>query len=320
MPESDALSRPPLILIANDQEWSARSLESILGPSGYAVLRAYTGRQALDLARTVQPDILILDAKMPDLSGIELCMLLREDPRVGASTPIIVTTSDSAERMPSIEAYQAGAWEFCRQPLDAEVLLLKLNTFLKAKREVDRVREASLLDQTTGLYNMRGLARRAREIGAEAFRQRNSLACVAFATDADQLAYDNRLMDELAQRIAEHLSAICAKSGRISDAIGRLGYSEFGIIAPATEAKGAIRLVERLQASLAAAPLQVAGEERRLGIRAGYCAVDDYAQSSVDAVEMLLRAASALRQLRTEGHAGDQIRSFDEAPAIRMVQ
>ena len=41
----------PLVLIANDQEWSARSLESILGPNGYAVIRAYTGQQALERAR-----------------------------------------------------------------------------------------------------------------------------------------------------------------------------------------------------------------------------------------------------------------------------
>ena len=47
MPDRDMSQRPPLVLIANDQEWSARSLESILAPNGYAVLRAYTGIQAL---------------------------------------------------------------------------------------------------------------------------------------------------------------------------------------------------------------------------------------------------------------------------------
>ena len=58
---------PPLVLIANDQEWSARSLESILGPNGYSVIRAYTGQQALDRARTAHPDLIILDAQMPDM-------------------------------------------------------------------------------------------------------------------------------------------------------------------------------------------------------------------------------------------------------------
>src|SRR5256885_1693031 len=49
-------SRPPLALIINDQEWWARSLESILAAKGYAVLRAYNGAQALLTARNARPD------------------------------------------------------------------------------------------------------------------------------------------------------------------------------------------------------------------------------------------------------------------------
>ena len=71
----------PLVLIANDQEWSARSLESILGPHGYSVVRAYTGQQALERARTSLPDLIILDAQMPDMHGFDVCRSLRSDPR-----------------------------------------------------------------------------------------------------------------------------------------------------------------------------------------------------------------------------------------------
>src|ERR671914_2695061 len=176
----------PLVLIANDQEWSARSLESILGPSGYSVVRAYTGLQALERARTAQPDIIILDAQMPDLHGFEVCRQLRSDPRFSANTPLIITTSGPSGRTQRLEAYRAGAWEFLGQPLDGEALLFKLNTFLQCKREVDALREENLLDPGTGLYNMRGLSRRAREIGAEAFRRRDPIACVVFAPDADE--------------------------------------------------------------------------------------------------------------------------------------
>src|ERR671933_425010 len=78
MLDSTKPPRPPLVLIANDQEWSARSLESILGPHGYAVLRAYTGRQAMELARSAQPDAVILEAGMPDIAGTEICRILLE--------------------------------------------------------------------------------------------------------------------------------------------------------------------------------------------------------------------------------------------------
>ncbi len=135
-----------MVLIANDQEWSARSLESILGPNGYSVVRAYTGQQALERARTAQPDMIILDAQMPDIHGFEVCRMLRSDPRFSATTPIVITTSGPSGRTQRLEAYRAGAWEFLGQPLDGESLLLKLRTFLQCKLEVDALREESLLD------------------------------------------------------------------------------------------------------------------------------------------------------------------------------
>lgn len=288
-------SPPPLVLLANDQEWSARSLESVLGPHGFASVRAYTGRQALELARRVHPDVIILDSGMPDISGIEICQRLREDPEFPRSTPIVVTTAGPASRAQRLEALRAGAWEFLTQPIDAESLLLKLDLFVQARREMDRSRDESLLDSTTGLYNVRGLARRAREIGAEASRRRAPLACVAISPmveDPDAGA------DHLDDRIAEHVSEVCRRLARSSDAVGRLGRSEFAIIAPSTDPEGAARLVHRLREQVEGETVTVNGEPYHLRCRAGYSAVPDFAQSPVDVVELLLRAASALRQAR----------------------
>jgi diguanylate cyclase (GGDEF)-like protein len=302
----------PLVLIANDQEWSARSLESILGPSGYSVVRAYTGQQALERVRTTQPDLIILDAQMPDVHGFEVCRQLRSDPRFSATTPIIITTSGPSGRTQRLEAYQAGAWEFLGQPVDGEALLLKLATFLQCKREVDSLRDESLLDPGTGLYNMRGLARRAHEIGADAFRRRDPLACVVFASEPENAAVRESPDEEL-QRIAEQIGQLLKRVGRSSDAIGRLGESEFAVIAPATDTEGALRLVRRLGDTIESSPIPVRGGERSLRVQAGYCAVPDFAESPVDAVELLLRATTALRDLKRAGDT-EQVRAFDQTP------
>jgi diguanylate cyclase (GGDEF)-like protein len=291
---------PPLVLVANDQEWSARSLESILAPNGYAVLRAYTGQQALERARSARPDLVILDAQMPDLHGFEVCRQLRNDPRFSSTTPILITTAGPSGRAQRLEAYKAGAWEFLGQPLDGESLLLKLSTFLASKLEADRLRGESLLDQLTGLYNMRGLSRRAREIGAEVFRRHQSLACVVFAPTGEGT------VDQVAERIGRTLRA----QGRSSDAIGRVGDGEFAVIAPDTESAGAVRLFERLERLLESDNGN--GASGRLPLKAGYCAVTDFATSPVDAVELLLRATSALRQLQTTP-GPDRIRAFETA-------
>jgi diguanylate cyclase (GGDEF)-like protein len=299
----------PLVLIANDQEWSARSLESILGPNGYAVVRAYTGQQALERARTSQPDIIILDAQMPDMHGFEVCRSLRSDPRFSSTTPIVITTSGPSGRTQRLEAYRCGAWEFLGQPLDGEALLLKLGTFLESKRQVDILREENLLDSGTGLYNMRGLARRAREIGADATRRREALACVVFAPESD-LDDDEAGGDELA-RMSDQVGAVLREVGRVSDAIGRLGITEFAVIAPATGTDGALRLVDRLGGAVEATRMPVRGGERSVRIKAGYCAVPDFADAAVDATELLLRATTALRDLKMRGD-GDRIRAFEQ--------
>jgi PleD family two-component response regulator len=312
MANRDKAAAAPLVLIANDQEWSARSLESILGPSGYAVVRAYTGQQALERARTSQPDLIILDAQMPDMHGFDVCRALRNDPRFSATTPIVITTSGPSGRTQRLEAYRAGAWEFLGQPLDGEALLLKLGTFLQSKQQVDVLREENLLDSGTGLYNMRGLARRAREIGSDAVRRREALACVVFAPETDAET-DEEAPDEELLRLSDQVGAVFRQVGRGSDAIGRLGPAEFAVIAPATGPEGAVRLVDRLGGAVEATRIPVRGGERSVRIRAGYCAVPDFAESPVDASELLLRATTALRDLK-RGAAGERIRAFEQVP------
>ena len=303
----------PLVLIANDQEWSARSLESILGPNGFSVVRAYTGQQALERARTSQPDIIILDAQMPDMHGFEVCRALRSDPRFSTTTPIVITTSGPSGRTQRLEAYRCGAWEFLGQPLDGEALLLKLDTFLKSKRQVDLLREENLLDSGTGLYNMRGLARRAREIGSDAIRRHEALACVVFAPESELENDDDEAPEEELLRMSDQVGAVFRQVGRVSDAIGRLGPTEFAVIAPATGADGAVRLVNRLGGAVEATRIPVRGGERSVRVKAGYCAVPNFAESPVDAVELLLRATTALRDLKGGGD-GDRIRAFEQVP------
>jgi diguanylate cyclase (GGDEF)-like protein len=317
MRHSDPPSRPALVLIANDQEWSARSLESILGPAGYAVLRAYTGRQAIEVAHSAQPDVIVLDVRLPDIDGADVCRILREDPRVSATTPIIMTSSGPLSRSQRAEVYHAGAWEICAQPIDGEVLLVKLETFIQSKREVDRIRDENLVDQQTGLYNMRGLARRAREIGADAFRRHDSLACVAFGPELGRNG-DPVEGPDAVEEVTKRVGEVFRAAGRVSDAIGRMGQNEFAIIAPRTEASGVLRLVDRFRAAVERTTVTVGGSDVPLRLRAGYYAVPDFSAASVDAVEMLLRAATALHHTRSAQDRATLLRSFDEIPSEQM--
>lgn len=286
----------PTVLIANDQEWSARSLESIFVAEGYSVVRAFTGTQALQKAEVVRPDVIILDRQMPDLDGVEVCIRLRADPRFGAAIPIVITTAGQAGRAQRLEAFRAGAWDFIGQPIDGETILLKIKNFLGAKRVVDQARLEGLLDASTGLYSRIGLSRRAREVASEATRHQQPVACLVLAIDSPALAAAAETTEELARKIAGFFRT----SGRSSDVVARLGPMEFGVIAPSTSAEGAASMVDRVEACLATTGDSSSDDLGPVGLSAGYFAVPNFAEAGVDPLDMIVRAGASLTRRTVE--------------------
>ncbi len=283
--------RPPLVVIVNSQEYHARALESLLGPHGFAVLRAYTGRQGLERCRSAGPDAIFVDTDLPDMDGFALCRALRAEPRITAATPILVTSAGHSTHQQRLEALRAGAWDFIGSALDDEELALRLKAYTGAKLLADRAREASLVDTDTGLYNVQGLARRARELGSLAYRHRRALACVVFSTEQEgpqDAAAAEAVSTSLLGRLADSLQ----KLGRVSDAVGRLNPNEFAVIAQGTDWAGAVRMAERLTAEVRSATSGGRGAH----LVAGIDVVPDYHQQPLDPSEMLARASRAMRQ------------------------
>jgi len=316
MRDSGRSGRHPTVLIASNQEWSSRSLESILAPSGFLILKAYTGAQALERARNEQPDAIILDTALPDQDWLDVCRQLRRDPHITTSTPILIASPEHATRQEYMDALRAGSWDYLGQPLNAEQLLIKLETFTRAKIDADQAREEGLLDQGTGLYNMRGLARRARELGSQASRLHAALACVVFAADSRRGEREADTAEAAMIAAVELLATTFQGAGRVSDAIGRLGPTEFAVVAFATDAAGSVKLAQRL-AGIADG---LADARRDSGLvfylRAGYYAVPDFHAAAVDGTEAILRATAALR-LSTSDPSGSWLRAFPNEPGGR---
>ena len=238
-PHASAPSTSPLVLIANDQEWTARAVETILVAAGFRVLRTHTATETLEVARGVDPDLVILDHQLPDYSGVELCRRLRSDPQFGPGLPVIITTAGPSGRPQRLAAYEAGAWEFYGQPLDAEALLQKLRAYYASYRELRRLRDEVMLDHATGLYTRVGLVHRATELLGEARRAGRSVSCVRWTMLAPFDAGG-----------AERAAAAFKIHGRAADVHGRLADGEFATIAPDTSADGADRLADRLRIAL----------------------------------------------------------------------
>ncbi len=296
--------RHPLALIANAEEWLNQSLESVLEPQGYRVLAVSTGRQLLERAAPAGPDLILLNAHLPDLDGLQVCQALLQTPALGRHTPIILITSTQATKQQRLAALRVGAWDYLSLVPDAEELLLKLGTYARAKLELARVLEESTVDQASGLYSSRGLERRAGELAADAFRRHAALACVALGVEVAAGA-----PEPTALAAFDSVAALLHARGRTSDAIGRLNRSDFAVLAPATDAAGAVKLADRLtQAIETASP--PAGGVPPLRVRAGYKAVADWHATPVAPLDLLEHASAALRQARVPGD-GTRIRGYE---------
>jgi DNA-binding response OmpR family regulator len=132
MANPDKASNAPLVLIANDQEWSARSLESILGPNGYAVLRAYTGRQAVELAHSAQPDAVILEIRMPDMDGLEVCQRIQRD----GWTPVLMLTART-EEADKVAGFAVGADDYLTKPFSLRELAARVQAILRRRERIE---------------------------------------------------------------------------------------------------------------------------------------------------------------------------------------
>ncbi|OLD42196.1 MAG: hypothetical protein AUI55_07960, partial [Gemmatimonadetes bacterium 13_1_40CM_2_70_7] len=295
----------PLALLVGDREQSTQWLKSLLESGGYAVLEERGGRRALERARSTEPDVILADADLTDLAGVELCRRLRSDPGISSSTPILLSIFERAPRAARLAALRAGAWECIAPPHDADEILLKVGAYVRAKRDADGARADGLLDPVTGLYNRRGLARRALEFWSQARRERRPLACVVWALDvepAEAAAADERAPSAVLRCVRTLQSA-----ARLSDVIGRLGPTEFAALAPGTDALGARRLAARLAASLE-------GSTPRVGVRCGYEAVANVGDALLEPLDLLVRASGALRTGRAE--AGWSLRRFENEDGI----
>jgi GGDEF domain-containing protein len=109
----------------------------------------------------------------------------------------------------------------------------------------------------------------------------------------------------------QSLARALKSTGRVSDAIGRLGPTEFAVVAPETDGEGLLKLAERLLRNLVSLGNGAGNTPARL--RAGYDAVPDVHATPVDPVDLLVHATSALRTSKAERSA-DWIQRFERVP------
>jgi len=127
MPDGN-ISAEAAILVVDDSAPNVKLLRLILGAAGYRVLDAYSGAEALEILHRDKPDAMLLDVRMPGMSGYDVCRQIRKDPEFSDLPVIMVTALSLAEER--IIGIEAGATDFISKPFNKKELLARVRASL----------------------------------------------------------------------------------------------------------------------------------------------------------------------------------------------
>lgn len=142
---SEALQAPPppraaRILVVDDVEANVLVLSKMVKVLGYAPLSAADGAKAITVARAEKPDLILMDAMMPELDGIEATRILKAEGETRLIPIVMVTAlSDTRSRQRAVDA---GADDFISKPVDALELQIRVKALLAVKRTYDELEAA----------------------------------------------------------------------------------------------------------------------------------------------------------------------------------
>lgn len=123
------------VLIAEDDEDIRQIVQFNLELNGYEVWTARDGNEALEVARRVRPELIILDIMMPDKTGIEVCRILRTDDSF-KDVYILFLTALSDESM-HVKGLETGADDYITKPISPKILISRVNAFMRRRQKDD---------------------------------------------------------------------------------------------------------------------------------------------------------------------------------------
>lgn len=265
------------ILIADDDRTTLMLLATVLKSAGYEVVEARDGQQAVELFRRSGADLVMLDMVMPELGGLDVCRILRQE--AGNLLPIVMVTG--MEDVASVEAaFGAGATDFISKPVSLPLIAHRVRYLLRGYQinldlhdARESIRKLAFFDILTGVPNrtcFQSMLGEAIERATQASEQ-FALLCI----DLDNFKRINDTLghgvgDELLRVVAARLGTVLRSTGSRQAAGGghagvprfaRLGGDEFvvlleGLSGPDDAAAVAARVVEHVSQ-----PMRLAGHD-----------------------------------------------------------
>jgi len=231
------------ILVVDDDPLNVKLLMRIL-ETDYELLFALDGKKTLELAKQQQPDLILLDAVMPELNGYQTCELLKKDP-VTKNIPVIFISSLS-DNDDEATGLQCGAIDYITKPINTAIVKSRIFNHLELKHTRDLLKRQSNIDGLTGIANRRCFDETLLQQWRIMQRQQQLLGIIMVDIDyfkAFNDHYGHAAGDECLKQVALAMKTIIT---RPSDLLARYGGEEFVCILPMTSKEGTSHIAEKL--------------------------------------------------------------------------
>jgi diguanylate cyclase (GGDEF)-like protein len=259
--------RDATVMMVDDEPTTIEVLQALLESEGYRRFVTTTqSSRAMDLLANENPDAVLLDLHMPEVTGFDILALVRRDSRYRHIPVIVLTSSNDSET--KLKALQLGATDFLAKPVDPSELALRLRNTLAAKAYQDRL---TYYDVLTGLPNRRMFMDRL--IWSLRCAKRDATGAAVLHIDLDYFQKINdtlghetgdSLLIEVAQRLLLCVPAVDMSATGVDESkpiLSRVGGDEFNILLPeVARIEHAAFMADRILAAMKE-PFQVDGHE-----------------------------------------------------------
>ncbi|MCD7061174.1 PleD family two-component system response regulator [Pelagibacterium xiamenense] len=137
------------VLIVDDIPTNVKLLEARLLAEYFDVVVAYSGKDAIEICRTQEIDIILLDVMMPEMDGFECCRILKADPRTSHIPVVMITALDQPSDR--VAGLNAGADDFLTKPVDDVQLMARVKSLVRLKVLTDELRARAITSQELAL-------------------------------------------------------------------------------------------------------------------------------------------------------------------------
>lgn len=222
-----SLDERAVLLIADDDLSMRKLFTNALRSEGFRIIEAGNGQSVLALCERSMPDVILLDAIMPELDGFEVCKKIRQF-HDGGDVPVLMVTSLEDEKSIA-HAFSVGATDYITKPVNFSVLRQRVNRLLQTSRIERHVRRLAYHDSLTGLPNRSLFNQQLRHKINRSNLNQTKLAVLFLDLDRFKLINDSLGHDagDLVLKAAADRISRCV---RTSDFVARLGGDEFTVI------------------------------------------------------------------------------------------